>query len=91
MRQEGRHVTQAWFFFFSIPIRKAPRMKVTEKIRANGNPQMTAFPSHLDPDTPGTSDATGARVYTSSFSPAASILFHISTQVRFVQLANKVF
>lgn len=80
-----------FFFFFPIPIRKAPRMKATENIRANGNPQMAALPSHLDPDTPGPGDAAGARVCTSSFSPAASILFLISTQVRFVQLANKVF
>lgn len=70
-----------------VPIRKVP----TGKYRINGNPKTAAHPSHFDPDMPGTSYATGVPVYTSSFSPPAFILFLISTQVRFVQLANKVF
>lgn len=75
-----------------VPIRKVPRMKKQGNTELMGTPNCstpTTPVSHLDPDMPGTNYRSSG-LYWLIFTPAF-ILFLISTQVRFVQLANKVF
>lgn len=77
--------------FSPIPLRKVLRMKATEKIRATGTPKGSI------PKPPGSWHALRELCYGSSgwyqlmFTRCLYSSFLISTQVRFVQLANKVF